>query len=846
MNKKLLFATLSLAALTACTTSDDFESKQIAEEASPVQIEVLNFNDAAGTRASMDGNSIKWSAKTNDLFTLYHGGAAGNLDGFQNATFSAKDGGEGKPAALMTPTMILPGEAIMVWPVDSDFTIKSTDALSIKIPAVQDNIENNIPYVSDRFTIGAYGKFDNDPNSLTYNEYNTAGKDRKYTVYMRPMASQLNLKADYAGTAALIEKLYDGGSECPEDGGIDPIKVTSIDLLTGAGTEFTTKIALAWAGAANANWPASITNKTWSDQTNFGAVSTQVTKLTAKDKCLNGNDGCKILILPQAVIAGGVVDAAVVVNTNYGLVYVAANGVGDSKYSATEDDDAWYRYISEGTATIVEETKILPIISSGEFKDKYKTTATIADGMMQTINTFSTYTATSGTVKGEPMGIASTRYVKVLLNYLDMTNLHIKSDKQLRDVALVWKKMGLDPVTVFLDGGQEGDAVNEFTISQNTIKVINKVNEGKAFANWFKVMPCKDAGEECTTILVKDGGDIQDVAFIADNGGTKASVVFNEGETWNWKGDVKAEVSGVKQFINKGIMNNAAAATGTTIKTVDNTGVKNAIPFWNYGTWNITSGKLFVEISSVTNMGTVKISSGAEYRQDGSTFNNGAGALPTRFGGDDKQIGFVENKGVFAVVNGGKINNVGLIEHADKDAKTFITTNQSGAGNFGAAFAAPGNKMGRINLPWGNKDEDNVSISSALDQGFVSVTVNGEVTGALNAEAVGPKVNYVIVNSGITEISGMDANVKYLEINQPGTELAWNVAAPTTYDGLIVLSPVNIKLGTTIHVLKACYLGADMYVGGTFDNNTLGVLPEWDGYYGATSGNYATMYVTYN
>ena len=47
---------------------------------------------------------------------------------------------------------------------------------------------------------------------------------------------------------------------------------------------------------------------------------------------------------------------------------------------------------------------------------------------------------------------------------------------------------------------------------------------------------------------------------------------------------------------------------------------------------------------------------------------------PTRFSGDDTKNGKVINYGVFATVNGGKINNYSLIEHADKDAKTYITS----------------------------------------------------------------------------------------------------------------------------------------------------------------------------
>ena len=76
MNKKFLFAAMSLAMLTACST-DDIESQKVAQEASAIQFEFVNNNDA--TRASMNGNNnnqLVWSARDNDLLTLYHGAAA--------------------------------------------------------------------------------------------------------------------------------------------------------------------------------------------------------------------------------------------------------------------------------------------------------------------------------------------------------------------------------------------------------------------------------------------------------------------------------------------------------------------------------------------------------------------------------------------------------------------------------------------------------------------------------------------------------------------------------------------------------------------------------------------------
>jgi hypothetical protein len=193
-------------------------------------------------------------------------------------------------------------------------------------------------------------------------------------------------------------------------------------------------------------------------------------------------------------------------------------------------------------------------------------------------------------------------------------------------------------------------------------------------------------------------------------------------------------------------------------------------------------------------------------------------------------------------LSNGVINNYSLIEHADKDAKTYITSNELG-GAFGAAFAANTNMKGRINLPYSNKDEDNISISAtsvAPYEGFISVTVDGDApSSTLNPAAVGKFVNYIIVKSGIDDIAFLPAQVEYLEVDTDH-EVYWSVATATPLTGLIVLSDVNVKLGTTM-TATVTYLGAEMYVGGVFNDGTT----NWNGYYGATGTRVAEHYLTY-
>jgi hypothetical protein len=869
MNKKFLFAAMSLVALTACT-NDEFQSKQIAaEETSPIKFEVIND---AMTRASMDGNTVVWNANDGDLFTLYHGAAA-PADGanlvtpYQNATYKA-NATDGSTATLTTPSMILQGSAIMVWPVDTNFraTIPA-GKLTVKIPVNQPaDVENQIPYVSDLIAIGAY-------TGKNYDD-NTAGLGRNYPVFMRPMASQLNLKTDYAGTDKKIAELYKGGSDGLTDDAVEPIKVESMELLTqeggGGADNFTSEIPLKFktkSAADNTRWNTKVSNNAWSHVTQFDvdniAAGGKTDKLTTIS-LTEGNKGGKFLILPQAAIADGVDDAGIVVNTIYGKVVIAAPGIHGSEYSADEFNNAWYRYLPENqkldAATTEENASAATPDADGDNVGLYKTVAkSAAYGMQQTINYMSNYVrnSASSVVNTEPIGVALNRYVVVNLGHLDMSDLHIKNDKQLRDVVRVWKKLGLPAVTVKLDG----DANNQFKISQKTIKKINELNAGGL---GFRVMPCVSPGHKTVNEIVITGSNeeqnIQNIAFIKKNGTKVVTVVLaNEGDSkpWIWSGNVQVGAADVAGIINKGYMQNSADAT---LKTVEFGGAQNNVNLKNEKIWNITAGKVNVQFT-VWNTGTVNISKGAEYREAnaGHAFYNYAEAVPSRFiyaaSHDDSKIGVVNNYGVFATLNNGEIMNIGLIEHADNDAKTYITYNQYGPGDapkygnvtFANAFnysetAALANMIGRINLQWSNKEEDNVSVSAALEQGFVSVTVNetnAPNDGVLNTSVVGPRVNYVIIKGGIKQVSNLPTpQIKYVEFDEPGTEIAWSVAN-AVYEGMMVLSDVNIKLGSTVTVTKATYLGADMYVGGTFNT------ASWSGYYGDTDDNYATKFITY-
>ena len=876
MNKKLLFGIMSLAALAACT-NDDFETQngaQVSEQVSPIQFEVIN--NAEVTRASMPGNSIVWSAAEGDLFTLYHGVnvlTANKMTGYENATYKASEGEGG--AVLTTPSVIKKGFAVMVWPADTTFYKATSENLTVKIPETLENVENNIPYASDLLNIEeykAYSETPANPEEKVPTAYKTAGKDRKYAVYMRPMASQLILKADYAGTDATINELAKGADP------IDPIALTSVDIVSPT-KKLTKEIDLIFKDkadydpAAGTNW-ATVENNVWSKVTDFdlaSVVNPENNKLSTK--CINGIESAKFLILPQAPSEGALTGASIVVNTIYGKVEISAAG----GYSEADLAKAWYRYAASGDATYGE--------TAGTGSDAGKVTTTIEKGLAQVIDKFSTNktTKTTSVVVNEPTGAVGTRYVKVLLTKLNMDGLHVKSDKQLYDAVRVWKEIGKSSVTVNLDGDAK---TGEFEISQKTIAKINEINAALAeeeTVRSFSVQPCKGVdGEKCNTIVITGGGEIPaDLTFIKKNAAEDyfAAVALNKGENWKWNSKNvmvdKPATFGVSKIINRGTLVSDANAT---LKIFDNTSEdpKNpkqiyTIPFENNGTWNINAGVLYVQFD-VTNYGTVNIAKGAEYLQSatGNIFTNEATTLPERFftakekkDNKKEQIGVVNNKGVFGAVNGATINNYGLIEHADVDAKTMITANQTTGTPFEAAFndkatmGGSDNKMGRINLPYSNKDENNISISASAANGFVSVTVtsdNAPEDKKLNATAVGTNVNYVIINSGITEITNVSDKVKYIEFNDTDNkEITWKPRydkdgnpVKYAYDGLVVFSPVNIELNATVDVKHSVYIAASMYVSGQLKYNNGNVAEAlWTGYFGNTKTNAATMYKTF-
>jgi len=150
--------------------------------------------------------------------------------------------------------------------------------------------------------------------------------------------------------------------------------------------------------------------------------------------------------------------------------------------------------------------------------------------------------------------------------------------------------------------------------------------------------------------------------------------------------------------------------------------------------------------------------------------------------------------------------------------------------------------MGRINLPYDNAEEENLSIKNDDANGFVSVTVQEGQGAAKNFELtkLGKYVNYCIIKSGVETIKAVATNIKYVEFDAGNTEIAWTVK-DATYNGLVVFSPVNVQRGTTITVKNSAYLKAKMYVGG----QTTLTKAKCEGYFGDTQDNFETKYITF-
>ena len=403
MKSKILFgALLGSIALASCTADEDLKSSPVSQE-SPIKFAV-SLETGNGitplTRAEVT-DKMKLNFQTGDLMSLFHGttDASADFTGYQNAIYagSAKDG---EAFVFTTKSMVLEGEAIMVYPADTTFTNSGTAAPNITIPADQ-NVKTKelMPYMSEILNIEAYDKDAAE---------NTAGYGKKYDIVLKQVASTLSLTTVPSNTDK-IDKL-----------GVSPLKVSKVEM--NAASTFTTGIAVKDAeGTPNkqSEYPL------WSGVSDVDlTTATKVGALSTTD--ITNNYNAVFTLLPSAddITVSG---ATIVINTNYGKVTLEdATG------------DIWGK-----TSTTYDKT-----VSAG-----------IQDVLR---NTWIANTTTGAIFNGEKTGGLFKRNIKADMAELDMDGLHITDQKHLLDALKVYDAIANDAtVTFYLDGDENGEFVME-------------------------------------------------------------------------------------------------------------------------------------------------------------------------------------------------------------------------------------------------------------------------------------------------------------------------------------------------------------------------------------------------
>lgn len=79
----------------------------------------------------------------------------------QNAIYEAKAGSSEKGLEFVTQSMVLPGQAIMVYPSDTIFEYKG-EKLYVQVAEEQNKeyVLGNIPFISEGINIEAYNKME--------------------------------------------------------------------------------------------------------------------------------------------------------------------------------------------------------------------------------------------------------------------------------------------------------------------------------------------------------------------------------------------------------------------------------------------------------------------------------------------------------------------------------------------------------------------------------------------------------------------------------------------------------------------------------------------------------------
>lgn len=779
MKDKFLFAAFAALAMTACTSEEDMQVNPTAQT-SPIQFTVSM--DDAQTRAAWGGSNnytLQWTA--GDQMSLFHGmnlnsyGAVdtdASLAGAENAIYKAAAGSSESGLTFTTQSMVKRGDAIMVYPCDTTFTYNGTN-LYVKIPTVQNdaNILGKVPFISEGLIIKEF----EEGNMID----GTAGYARNYNIQLKQIATLYTLGINYSGNEYNIIK---GLSEA---GKIAPILTQKVTLNSTEkfNSELEVKVK---SRSEKGNWNDVDGQKIWVNESYVDAETpkTQVGSLSYVYTQETSEKNAEFMILPLKSSFAGTTTDNIVVDTYYGQVIVSANTEGVM--------------FDKNGKQIAGDNTVDPVIKDGSIEAAYKV-----------IGKLSNYEKGEGsTFTGEQVGVHLTQSVAVNLQNLDMSKVHIKSDKQLHDILVVYKALGFtDPVNLTIDG----DATERFFLSMNNVRTL----QSEGYEN-VKLLACNTTGEKCSEIVLTGNNESEDVPSINFLASRNVNIVLGADYIWTWENGIVIS-NLVKTLTNEGTLN---LDNGDIIWDTHST-----VPAMvNNGTINVTG--LVKQQMEMTNNGTITIAEGGEYRADNTTITNEATSATV--------MGEIYNSGIFATSNSGKINNYGLIQNmvGGVNNMTYITTNQTTSVSFASKWSST-NKYGTIVL---KNADDNISVSNATNVGFIKYeyTEDEYVTPAIC------KYNYIVIKDHNIKFTAAAPEVKFIEIvGETTIPVFTNPLSErfVTLEGFILKGKANLQENNKL-VTPAAYIEGTLYYGGLFTQTGGQQVPATIGtYYGDSTPN---------
>lgn len=766
MKDKFLFAAFAALAMTACTSEEDMQVNPTAKT-SPIQFTVSM--DDAQTRADWVGSNnytLQWTA--GDQMSLFHGmnlnsygavDAETSLKGAENAIYKAAAGSSESGLTFTTQSMVKRGDAIMVYPCDTTFDYKG-EKLYVKIPTVQNsaNILGKVPFISEGLIIKDF----EEGNMVD----GTAGYARNYNIKLKQIATLYTLGINYSGDEYnIIEALSNAGEIAP----ILTQKVT-LNSTNKFNTELEVKVK---NRATKGNWDEVDEQNIWVNESYVDAENASKTNgsLSYVYDEETSEKSAEFMILPLKSDFAGTATDNIVVDTYYGQVVVNGNTEG---------------VMFDKAGNIIEgDAESDPVIKDGSIEAAYNIMGTVSNASKKD---------QSSTFYGEKVGAHLTQYVAVDLKNLDMSKVHIKSDKQLHDILTVYKALGFTKdVNLTIDGDVKG----RFALSMDNVRTLQSA--------WYygkvKLLPCTSTGEKCTTIVLtagegKTSEDVPSIDFLASSS-NNIDIALAATDTWTWNNTNHVLFSAkVNNLINEGTFNLDNGDVIANSHSVKNTKMVNN------GTINVTG--LVKQQMEMTNNGTITIAEGGEYRADNTTITNEATSAIV--------MGEIYNSGIFATSNSGIINNYGLIKNMEGGVNnmTYITTNQTTGVSFASKWSST-NKYGTIEL---KNADDNISVSNATNVGFIKYEYTEEeyVTPAIC------KYNYIVITNHNIKFTAAAPEIKFIEIVGETTIPVFTnpmLESFVTLDGFILKGKANLQENNKL-VTPAAYIDGTLYYGGLF------------------------------